>query len=160
MKRITILLSIFVLSVTSACTSEESQEHSDHQHNTPIGDIREETESVNDLPAFLDKQSTEMQTLYQAVAHSQDLLELIPCYCGCGNDSIGHKDNYDCFIFDNHADGSLTWDDHATKCQACLDIAAKSIIEFNNGKTVKEIRHLIDEQYKEGYAEPTPTPEA
>ncbi|MGM8365488.1 PCYCGC motif-containing (lipo)protein [Virgibacillus sp. W0181] len=158
MKKLLILLGIIILVFTAACSSEESEEQN-HPATEVTGDTREETSSLKELPPFLDAKSEEMQILYQAVAQNQKLLESIPCYCGCGDESIGHKDNYDCFIHENNDDGSLVWDDHATRCQACLDIAAESIIESSNGKSVKVIRNMIEEKYKEGYAEPTPTPE-
>ncbi|WP_425542341.1 PCYCGC motif-containing (lipo)protein [Lentibacillus halophilus] len=140
----------------SACSSGENNDKPTNKANT--GDVRETTASVNELPSFLDAKSDDMKNLYTAVANSQDLLESIPCYCGCGE--FGHTSNYDCFINQNKDDGSLVWDDHATKCQACLDIAAESVVEWNKGKSIKDIRKMIDEKYQEAdYPEPTPTPE-
>ncbi|MCH1625429.1 PCYCGC domain-containing protein [Fredinandcohnia quinoae] len=163
MKIKSVLLSLFLLSsmIISGCSSDTDSSHKDEQHDdqaAQLGDIREETESIEDLPAFLAKFPEEMSVIYTAAAENQELLESMPCYCGCG-DSVGHKDNYDCFVFDNKKDGSLVWDDHGTKCNVCLEIAAKSIKEYQDGKSIKEIRTMIDEQYKEGYANPTPTPE-
>lgn len=149
----------FILALLSlplgACSTNGAENHSQH---TPRGDLREKTESASVFPSFLDNQPGEMQLIYQAVSQHQNLLEQIPCYCGCG-DSVGHKDNYDCFIYKNHEDGSLVWDDHATRCQVCLDIAAESIVLYREGKSIQDIRDFIDKQYKEGYAEPTPTPD-
>lgn len=36
---------------------------------------------------------------YQAARENPELLEKMPCYCGCYNQ--GHTSNYDCFV-DNH----------------------------------------------------------
>jgi len=163
MKRsLTIAACLFSVNLLlSACTADEKaqkkDEHSAH-HMTSSGDIRETTKSLEHLPSFLSKYEEEMAVLYQQAAKHQELLENIPCYCGCG-DSAGHMNNYDCFVYENKKDGSVTWDDHATKCGVCLEIAAEAINEYNNGKSIKEIRKMIDEKYKEGYAEPTPTPE-
>ncbi|OYD55997.1 hypothetical protein CGZ90_19920, partial [Fictibacillus aquaticus] len=71
----------------------------------------------------------------------------------------GHKNNYDCFVFENKKSGAIVWDDHGTKCGVCLEIAAKSVLDYSKGKSIKEIRNTIDETYKQGYAKPTPTPE-
>ncbi|MGP4062789.1 PCYCGC motif-containing (lipo)protein [Halobacillus sp. H74] len=131
--------------------SEESQ--TEHVH----GDIREETASQDTLPAFMEEKPEEMQTLYKAVAQNKDLLENIPCYCGCG-ESVGHRDNYDCFVHENKKDGSIVWDDHGTKCGVCLEIAAQSIIDYQEGKSIEQIRRDIDSSYENGYGEPTPTP--
>lgn len=43
-------------------------------------------------------------------------------------------------------------------CGVCLETAAESIIQYKDGKCLKEIRQYIDEKYKEGYSKPTPTP--
>jgi hypothetical protein len=158
-------IAISVISINlflSACSSNELPEETKQSHSAKhaahSGDIRETTKSIDHLPSFLNKHEEEMAILYQQAAKHQELLENIPCYCGCG-DSAGHMNNYDCFVYENKADGSVTWDDHATKCGVCLEIAAEAIYEYQNGKSIKEIRQMIDEKYKEGYAEPTPTPE-
>src|SRR5699024_9899740 len=104
-----------------------------------------------------DESDENMQTLYLAVAQHQDLLQQIPCYCGCG-ESADHTSNYDCFTHDN-SQKAVTWDNHAITCQACLDIAAKSISKSIDGIPVQDIRKDIDQEYKEDYADPTPTPE-
>ncbi|WP_082235671.1 PCYCGC motif-containing (lipo)protein [Halobacillus massiliensis] len=166
MKRyIFIILSLVLSTFLIGCSqnNEESSsnssedEHEDHAHQS-AADIREETSGYDVLPAFLEEKSEDMQNIYTAAAAHKDLLEQIPCYCGCG-ESVGHRDNYDCFIHENKEDGSLVWDDHGTKCGVCLEIAAQSIVDFQDGKSVKDIREDIDSKYKEGYAEPTPTPE-
>ncbi|WP_044748216.1 PCYCGC motif-containing (lipo)protein [Bacillus alveayuensis] len=159
---LTVAISLISINLfLSACASNEASENKQHHSTESVthsGDIRETTKSVEHLPSFLSKHEEEMAILYQQVAKHKELLENIPCYCGCG-DSAGHMSNYDCFVYENKADGSVTWDDHATKCGVCLEIAAESIYEYNNGKSVKEIRQIIDEKYKDGYAEPTPTPQ-
>ncbi|MBP2241246.1 hypothetical protein J2Z40_001808 [Cytobacillus eiseniae] len=151
-----------ILFVLSACSSsQEESTHSDseneHSFHAENGDLRERTPSVSEAPNFLDDKHEQIQTVYAAVGQYQELLEYIPCYCGCG-DSASHKDNYDCFIFENKENGEIVWDDHGTRCGTCLDTAVDSINMYNDGKSMKEIREYIDEKYKEGYAEPTPTP--
>ena len=164
MKLTSKLLSICILSflILSACSGGQDagtkkEQHSDQQE-VALGDIREETQGADELPDFLKEKPEDMQLIYAAAANHKELLESIPCYCGCA-DSAGHKDNYDCFVNENKENGAVVWDDHGTKCGICLDIAVQSIKDYNNGKDIKEIRTTIDEQYKEGYPKPTPTPE-
>lgn len=152
------IISLFMLSACSgqdAGTDKES--HSEHQE-TALSDLREETQSAEKLPNFLKEKPEEMQLIYAAAANHKELLENIPCYCGCA-DSVGHKDNYDCFVHENKENGAVVWDDHGTKCGICQEIAVQSIKEYQDGKDIKEIRTIIDEQYKEGYPKPTPTPD-
>jgi len=170
-KSLVVLIMLIVSIVSTACssssTSEETaskektnaieKEHQQHSEHVS-GDIREETASNEVLPKFLKDKPEEMQTIYANAAQNKELLENIPCYCGCG-ESAGHKNNYDCFILENKKDGKVVWDDHGTKCGVCLEIAAQSVSDLESGKSIKQIRQSIDEKYKSGYAKPTPTPE-
>ncbi|MBM7604281.1 bacterioferritin-associated ferredoxin [Metabacillus crassostreae] len=152
------------VAIVSGCSntsgSNDTNEHTDHAEHQDhvINDIREETTGIDILPTFLNDKPENMQVIYQAASQHKDLLEKIPCYCGCG-ESANHKSSYDCFVFENKEDGNIIWDDHGTKCGVCLEIAAQSIVDFQEGKSVKDIRSKIDEMYKEGYSTPTPTPE-
>lgn len=137
--------------------SHQNHEGSGHEKHLANGDIQQLTASIDIMPAFLDKQPKEISAIYAAAPKFKEVLESMPCYCGCG-DSAGHKNNYDCFVADNKEDGKIVWDDHGTKCGTCLEIAAISMSESAEGKSTIEIRKMIDEKYREGYAEPTPTP--
>ncbi|MDQ0217968.1 hypothetical protein ELQ35_00515 [Peribacillus cavernae] len=142
----------------SSKSDKKEDTHSDsHQQHAGNGDIREETKSADSLPHFLKGKPEDMTAIYAASAKHQELLESIPCYCGC-SESAAHRNNYDCFIHENKKNGAIVWDDHGTKCEVCLVIAAESINQKNEGKSLEEIRQYIDDKYKEGYAEPTPTP--
>jgi len=170
-KRLTLAIGIITFNmIFTACSnnetagehkqhqSDESSEHTHSHSHSHSGDIRETTQSIDHLPSFLKHFEEDMAVLYHQVANHRELLEQLPCFCGCG-ESVGHMNNYDCFVFENKEDGSITWDSHATKCGVCLEIAAVSISEYNRGKSIKEIREMVDEKYSNGYAKPTPTPE-
>lgn len=165
MKKLTSILAVSLL-ILSACGAEknkdeqseepEKQEASHDGHDHAVGDIQEETASAEVLPSFLDSQDENIRLIYQIAGQSTEILEWIPCYCGCG-ESVGHKSNLNCFIQEKREDGTIVWDDHGTRCLACLEIALQSAKMHKDGMSLKEIRNAIDEAYKEGYAEPTPT---
>lgn len=123
----------------------------------PNGDIQETTGSIMELPTFLDGKEDVMRNVYLAAAQHQDLLQYIPCYCGCA-ESANHESNLHCFIGESSTDDLVVWDDHSTRCGLCLETAAESIIMKRDGNTVEEIRQHIDDKYEEGYPIPTPTP--
>lgn len=160
------LLSIFTLSllVLSACgedkqvveknAAQKEVSHEEHRHAS--GDIQEETASSDILPSFLNNKSEDIRLVYQIAGQSTDILEWMPCYCGCG-ESAGHKSNLNCFIEEKREDGTIVWDDHGTRCLVCLEIAVQSAKMHKDGMSLKEIRQKIDDTYKEGYAKPTPT---
>ncbi len=163
MKKKWIFILLAAILVLSACgekaqpsEKEHDMAHGEQQH-VPNGDLQEVTASAAILPSFLDDKSEDMRLVYQMAGTATDIIEWMPCYCGCG-ESAGHDSNLNCFIDEVREDGSVVWDDHGTRCQVCLDIAVQSVKMTQEGKSLKEIREFIDENYKEGYAEPTDTP--
>ena len=157
MKRFTAGKGALVLLLCSFFLAACSPGNEAHQSRAANGDLREETASVDVLPSFLDGQSEGVRLVYQAAALSGDLLSWIPCYCGCG-ESAGHESSLHCFVHAYGEDGTVIWDDHGTRCGVCLQIATEAIRLKQEGKSVKEIRAYIDEKYRDGYANPTPTP--
>ncbi len=88
--------------------------------------FKKKTASADILPSFLDNQQEEIRLVYQAAGKATDILQWMPCYCGCG-ESAGHVSNLNCFIQKENEDGSVVWDDHGTRCGVCLQIAVQSI---------------------------------
>jgi hypothetical protein len=148
------LLAIAIFIV--GCGKQAEENHSAHSEHAS-SDLREQTKSAATLPSFLNGQKEEIRLVYQMAGLSAELLQWIPCYCGCG-ESVGHKSNLNCFIKEVKSDGSVVWDDHGTRCGVCLQIAVQSVKMKSEGKTDKEIRQVIDNTYKKGYAKPTDTP--
>jgi hypothetical protein len=134
--------------------AEAAEDHAGHDY--VVGDIQEETESAKVLPSFLDNQTDLIRAAYQIAGQAPEVLEWMPCYCGCG-ESVGHTSNMNCFIQEVKEDGKIIWDDHGTRCAVCIEIAVNSVKMHQEGKSLKEIRQIIDESYKEGYAKPTDT---
>ncbi|MDM5332706.1 PCYCGC motif-containing (lipo)protein [Ureibacillus composti] len=168
MKKLVPLFAIFIL-ILSACSNAADPEHEHHEektgesssaeemHNHLSGDLQEVTASAEELPKFLDSKHEDIRLVYQVAGKATDILQWMPCYCGCG-DSAGHRSNLNCFISETREDGSIVWDDHGTRCQVCLEIAVESVQLYQDGKSLKEIREAIDAKYSNGqYAAPTPT---
>ncbi|PGB01079.1 PCYCGC motif-containing (lipo)protein [Bacillus toyonensis] len=133
---------------------EESQNKDDHYKD----DILETTTSVETLPSFLSSaKNDQVSQIYGMVGKNIELLEWIPCYCGCGENSE-HKNNKDCFIREIKQSGVVTWMSHAMNHAACVDIAFQSVLMKQNGASILEIRQNIDNQYKKENIKGTPTP--
>lgn len=89
---------------------------------------------------------------YQVAAEMPEVLRQIPCYCGCGP-SLEHKDLRDCF-YDDESGG---FDRHAAGCDICGREAVDVKKLHGEGKSIQEIRNIIDERYAK-YGEGTDTP--
>jgi hypothetical protein len=53
----------------------------------------------------------ETARLYRFAVERPDVLRHFPCFCGCGR--AGHRNNRDCYVQAEHADGTLTFTSHA-----------------------------------------------
>lgn len=47
---------------------------------------------------------------YAFAARHHDLLQYMPCYCGCAR--VGHRSNVDCYVKDGSPTGAPRWDLH------------------------------------------------
>lgn len=153
------ILLLFAAGCSNSPTAKQEEKHlaAGESLHVANGDLQEATASIDILPSFLDDKDEMMRTIYLAAAANSELLQWIPCYCGCG-ESAGHLHNGNCFFKEIRPDGVIVWDDHGTRCNNCQEIAAYSVMMKIEGKSTLEIRNWIDENYKEGYAKPTPTP--
>ncbi|MGE5250257.1 MAG: PCYCGC motif-containing (lipo)protein [Bacteroidota bacterium] len=97
------------------------------------------------LPPQVQAAPAVVQETYQFAASSPDLMQAIPCYCGCG--SIGHTSNYSCYVAGQNQDGSLRFDDHALGCSICVDITQDARRLQKQGKSPAQIRAYIDDTY-------------
>lgn len=97
-----------------------------------------------DMPQDVQSAPVSVSDAYRFAVANPDLLEGIPCYCGCG--SIGHTSNYDCYI---QSDGGapLAFDTHALGCGICVDITRDVMQMTRDGKSPADIRAAIDGNY-------------
>jgi hypothetical protein len=100
---------------------------------------------MEQLPDELQSAPASVRTAYQFAAANPDVVQLIPCYCGCG--SIGHRSNYDCYVSDVDPSGVIHFDGHALGCSICVDITLDAMRLLKEGKSVPEIRTYVDATY-------------
>lgn len=144
------------VSKSNATQNQQKEQKSGDDHYKD--DVLETTNSVEALPSFLSSSKNgQVSQIYGMVGKNIELLEWIPCYCGCGANSQ-HKSNKDCFIREVKQNGEVKWSSHAMKHAACVDIAFQSVLMKQNGASTLEIRQYIDKQYKKEDVKVTPTP--
>ena len=72
---------------------------------------RFETVSAGELPAFAKGAGLKTQETYRYAAAHPDVLQYIPCFCGCRNS--GHRHNGNCYVQERYDDGRITFTSHA-----------------------------------------------
>jgi hypothetical protein len=77
---------------------------------------------------------------HYAVTHPH-IVAWMPCYCGCGG--MGHQSNLDCYL----RPGQATFEEHASYCDVCVQITLKTRDLANQGKTLREIRTIVDQTW-------------
>lgn len=90
------LLSLF----TGACTSQKENEE---LALAPVSALPKE---VQDAPSTV-------REAYQFALANPDVLNKIPCYCGCGEghgEEVAHQSVNDCFVREIKGDGTVVWD--------------------------------------------------
>jgi hypothetical protein len=107
-------------------------------------------------PAVVLRADPNTQTAYRYAAGHRDVLQYVPCYCGCVDE--GHRSNWDCFV--REVDGpTVELDAHGLNCGTCvgitLDVAAMTRI----GVPLREVRARVDARWrKAGPGTKTPFP--
>jgi Protein of unknown function with PCYCGC motif len=79
------------------------------QRKTPSGDLLE-TVPQGELPSFARKGGPKVEAVYRYAVEHGDLLQYIPCVCGCG--AIGHRHNADCYVAERLPDEVITFTNH------------------------------------------------
>ena len=101
--------------------------------------------SMDQMPVDVQSAPEAVQEAYQFNVANPDIMQDIPCYCGCGD--IGHTSNYDCYVSNVDANGSITFDNHALGCSICVDITQDVMRMLRDGKTPQDARAYIDNTY-------------
>ncbi|MDQ0205318.1 PCYCGC motif-containing (lipo)protein [Alkalicoccobacillus murimartini] len=137
-----VIIGVALLSILAGCQSQP-------ENSSDSTDVLEETASPENLPSFLEYYPDNIGNFYKGINDFQDMLEQLPSYDI--NGEPGELDNlYQSFIFEHTDEGSVIWNDHGARCNACIDSAAYSIEAWQNGTSIEEIREAIVTQYGEG----------
>ncbi len=130
-----LILSLIVVLLTTAISACSTQNKSSDLHMMPM----------DQMPAEVQSAPVTVQQVYQFAAANPDVMENIPCYCGCG--SIGHTSNHSCYVSQVDAQGNITFDNHALGCSICVDITQDVMRMLRDGKSTQEARAYIDATY-------------
>jgi hypothetical protein len=100
---------------------------------------------ISDMPIEVQTAPKVVQNAYQFAVANPDVLNQLPCYCGCGD--MGHSSNYACYVAGEEPVGTLLFDGHALGCSICVDITVDARRMLDDGQSIAEIRTFIDQTY-------------
>ncbi|MCE2514638.1 MAG: hypothetical protein J4F37_06450 [Acidobacteria bacterium] len=128
------------------------------EHRTPVPDPMAVLPPLPLVPNMVPRSPEVIRDTYTFAAHRPDVLEYVPCYCGC--ETAGHSGNADCFVESRNPDGTVReWDTHGMACTICIDVAHTAMRLHTSGATVQDIRAAIEDEYAR-FPNQTPTPAA
>lgn len=97
------------------------------------------------MPDVVMMQSVHVQEAYRFAAAHPDLLETVPCYCGCVG--LGHRNNLECYLKPESTPDALVFDNHALGCEICADITHLSMDMVEAGASPTAIRTAVDARF-------------
>jgi hypothetical protein len=165
--KITVLLGIagvaLATSVLIASGSAEARSAKADQGRSAKADQTRKTAPPLPNPGFAPVRPMDVvRATYDFAAQHPEILQYVPCYCGCG--SQGHTNNEACFVGRRDARGNvLEWDTHGFGCTICIDVAREAMQMYSSGADVRSIRAAIERKWTPGNAggkTPTPMPPA
>ena len=126
----------------------------------PMGNMRmptgdEVTAAWKARPDFVKGSPAETQAAYAFALARPDVLQWLPCYCGCA--AMDHRSNLDCFFKRREVAGSYVYEEHASYCDICVRIANTAHQMLQQGATLTQVRAAVDATFG-GAAPGTDTP--
>ena len=134
-----VMLFVFALSLASGLlTACGSTPASTTEHDLKMA-------SMSMMPDAVRGAATVTQQAYQFAVANPDIMQHIPCYCGCG--AMGHTSNYSCYIKSVDAKGTVQFDAHALGCSICVDITRDAMRLTRQGESPQQIKAYVDKTY-------------
>lgn len=97
------------------------------------------------MPTEVQNAAAVTQQAYQFAVANPEVLQQLPCYCGCGG--MGHTSNYSCFVEGVDPKGVVAFDSHALGCSICVDIALDAMRLKRRGEGPERIAAYIQKTY-------------
>jgi hypothetical protein len=116
----------------------------------PAGAMRVPTRDEVDTawaarPEFVRQLSKDGQAAYAFALARPDVLQWLPCYCGCA--AMDHRSNLDCFFKRRDVPGSFAYEEHASYCDICIDTANLAMRMLTQNASMAEIRAAVDASF-------------
>ena len=116
-----------------------------HTMNHPMPTSTEVDAAMAGSPGFVRSSGPRTEEAYAFAIARPDVVDWLPCYCGCVE--MDHRNNGDCFMKPRSAGMPIVFEEHASYCDICVDIALKAKSMLADGRTVIQIRAAVDGEF-------------
>ena len=106
-------------------------------------------------PAYVQALPDAWRAAYLFALERPDVLQWVPCYCGCGG--MGHGSNLDCFFKGRAQAGTFVYEEHGSYCDICVETANMASEMLTRGRSINEIRAAVDATFGGGAVPGTDT---
>jgi hypothetical protein len=96
-------------------------------------------------PDYVLAASARTQEAYAFAIARPDVLDWLPCYCGCV--AMDHRNNTDCYLKPRENGMPVDFDEHASYCGVCVDITLMAKSMTAEGVPLADIRTTVDAQF-------------
>lgn len=96
-------------------------------------------------PEYVHAAHPDTRTAYAYALARPDVLQWLPCYCGCVG--MGHGSNLDCFLEPRENGAPIAFEQHASVCDVCVRTALLAQRMIGDGRTMIEIRAAVDAEF-------------
>jgi len=96
-------------------------------------------------PDYVRTADARTQEAYAFAIARPDVADWMPCYCGCV--AMNHRNNTDCYLRPRENGMPVVFDEHASYCGVCVDITLLSKTMIGEGRSLPEIRAVVDGQF-------------
>ncbi len=127
-----VLFLAFTGGLAASCAPQKSG------HSLPMADLSQMPADVQVAPVIV-------QQAYQFAVANPEILQQIPCHCGCG--ALGHTSNYACYVSGVDGEGKIAFDSHALGCSICVDITQDTMRLLRQGKDIPTIQAYLEQTY-------------
>lgn len=129
------LILFLVAPLAAGCSAQTGNQG---EHTYQLASLAQMPDNIQQAPATV-------REAYQFAVFNKEVLEQLPCYCGCG--AMGHTSNYSCYISGEDDKRQLVFDNHALGCQICVDITQDAMRLLDEGQSIDEIFDYVDATY-------------
>ena len=130
-----LVIGLFAAPIYAVVKSRSAPENSHPAMGPAMGD-------VGGSPVDLATLQPSLVKLYRGAKSHDSHFKGIPCFCGCQEGRLEHRNLFDCFVL---KDGR-GWESHATGCDVCQGEAEMALDLLARGSPPSEVKaRIIDE---------------